>query len=191
MKTLFLILFITVSSFSFAQNRKSILKEINNYKHAFYSKASYDTTTFGLKLILNDYFIGEGYKVYLEKDSSVTFVKKITLIYTSEVPNGESQEKYKRDDSEFFVSNYITSINGLKKVVIETETKNYTEPFRPITNKRMLGTSHFNKLKLYQYLHQKFNKEKIILSKSLVEKIKAYNAKQKNKTKKIIVGKDY
>jgi len=193
MRFLILMLVLVLYNSSLGQSRKSILKEISSSKYEFYRATNYKTSSENLRWVLKNYFAKQLYSTFLEKDSTITFVKKVT-VSCSLPPDGTNEiraERYEKCSARFYVHIRLATIGELKSVVIKTKLEEYNQPFTVVYRKRQLGNYTFNKLHLYQHLHQHFNKEKFQVSLVLQSKINTYNSKQTNEKKKINLGKSY
>ena len=136
MKIIYLIIALSLTTFSFAQSRKSLLKEINNYKYKVCKSTSYQSLTNQQLLQLsNEYFKKNGYKVARSTDSSMTFIKRTTASIVT------TWDKVKH-----LIYLDIKTINSLKKIILDHETVFYKPPLSGgTTPPRSRGTFYLDK----------------------------------------------
>ncbi len=178
MKHLTLVLTVFICLNTFSQNRKKILKEIEQIKNNNYYNASYDISNENLEHLIYKYF--SEYKL-LNKDSNI-----LTLYRIDDFDAKDSYEKVKH---KLYLT--IIIVNGLKKVTLNDEVRAYSKPFTPMPNNPVKGGYKLNRKAFYKYLYNHTKQNKISYPKKLRTKIYTYNKKQKKEDKKIIEGRDY
>ena len=181
MKLILILYFSTICLFSLGQSKKSILKDINNFKYQTHSSALFPTSTDTLKWIVYDYCEREKYEFLKEDNGYLEFSKKIYAPHT------------KNQLIESYVYIDILPRGLLKLIKVDTKEVVHETPFfidGKQINKNTI-THDFDKREFYEYVFKHFNKDPLILPDELSEKIEKYNAKQTKADKKIIAGRDY
>lgn len=199
-----------ISIVSFAQNRKTILSEINSYENRIIREASYQVTGDSLSAVLSNYFTQLDYVLDTISTDGVVYLKRLLC-------QGEQQfldNNTKKRNSiyrDFFISIVYFQSNN-KPLYLQIETgliDSYTSVYEYNQAVLSLGTSSiavsgktpycfdkgklfgFNKMEARRFLYVHFYGNKIPFSDELNNKIAAYNASQKKEQKKIIAGRDY
>mgnify|MGYP000474675763 CR=1 FL=1 len=193
MKTTTLIFILFFSTALRAQNRKTLLKEINNYKYTVYEKESLATDTNNLEILIQKYFEKKDFRFALKQNDTLTFIKKVSVTYKSETHDRETHSyKTGKHENGFALFYVLIYLRNSKKQPQQPLIKSYQENLTNIkTRSVVLGRHHFNKIAFYDYLHSNTNKTKIELSLNLLEKINHYNSQQLKEKRKLIAGRDY
>jgi len=189
---LFILLISSISLFS--QSRKKLLKEINTFKTQTYKNKTYTETKWQLTQAIGLFFKEREYLVRNTPTdgNSLVFYKTILLSCSSgrnkRYHNGASYYECRR--RLVVTITFSANADQTKKIDVSTEITN-PKTFNRILYERVLGTYSFNKTELYKYIFTTFNKEEVVLSKQLQNKIEKYNKKHKKDKKKITKGRDY
>jgi hypothetical protein len=177
----------------FSQSRKSIIKEINSYKHKTYTTANYTTEYAELQALVKSYFIKEDYNIVFDNvPSRDSYSKKVTLA-SSKGYTGGNGFVYRESREKNIVHVYtITNADGTNRIEISESIRDGRNRFsKDFSNKSTLGNYKFNKDALYKFLYNFFNKQELIYPKEIEAKIETYNNSLVNPKKKIIKGRDY
>ena len=181
MKTVLLIFTLLISTFSFAQNKKSILKEITAYQYKVCKNTSYQILSIPELIKLSaEYFSTNNYKAFESSDSSVTFIKKTTV-----------SDRKTYDIAKHTVYVKIFTINNLKKIALNDETDFYREPFHGVEAPKRMGSFYLDKKAYYHYMYTQLCGGNVEPTEKLKVKIAHYNAQQTKEKKKLIAGRDY
>lgn len=193
MKTILLSLTLFFAFFSFAQNRKEILKEINSYKKITYENETLTTDTSGLKILIQDFFKHKKYHFVYEQQNTLTFVKNVPIMHKTQNYDREVYHyragRYEEMAAKYFVNVVLQSSNGKTK---QPHVYANQEIFRNRTTvSETLGKHRFNELEFYSYLHEETSGTSLEMPKKLKAKIENYNTQQTKEKKKLIAGRDY
>jgi len=193
MKTIYLLIALLLSSFSFAQNRKSLVKEINAYKYNIYESETLPTTKNELIILIQHYFSDNKYRFAYEKNDTLTFVKSVPVTYKNQSYEREIYNykagRYEERTAKFYVEVQLRSSNTKQK--IPNIYAQLEHPNNLDFNVTQMGESRFNNLDFYRYLHLNIFGSKLKLSPELYTKIENYNSQQTKEKNKLIAGKDF
>ena len=188
----------------FAQKKKVIIKEIDNYMYETISNATYETDINSLKTVLQQYFQQIDFTKTSESDTDMTFYAKvpfICLIRARRFANSANYSRYTtcyrtnyRHYTSCYQNAYVTvSIydeKSKKNIGVLTHVDKSTVSAR-IYAGTMLSSYKFDELSLRKYLYVNYYSTFVPFPERLVNSINDYNAFQDKERKKIVRSRDY
>ena len=203
MKNLLIILGFILTANAFAQKKKVIIKEIDNYMYKTISNATYETDIDSLKTVLKQYFQQDDFTKTGESDSEMTFYAKvplICLIRARRFANSADHRRYitcYRTNYKHYASCYqdayitvsIYEEKSKQNISVSTYIDNYTASMS--TYAPVFGRYKFDKLSLRKYLYVNYYSKFVPFPEHLASSINDYNAFQEKERKKIIRSRNY
>jgi len=211
MKTIYLALAILLVNLSFAQNRKSLLKEINLHKAKTINECVFPITKDSLQIVLNNYLKSDGFIFHAESDSGNVYYKTLSCSvenqFLSKTPN-----KYNIPiDRNFYITiNFITQNSSIypriqsylsdsylskKEYALAATSSGGTKSLPTDKYKQTCSYNndiyHFNQYTIKRFLYFHFNGSIITLPLELYTKIENYNKQQAKEKRQLIAGRDF
>ena len=204
MKTLLVIFGLILTTNAFAQKKKVIIKEIDNYMYETISNATYATEIDSLKTVLKQYFQQNDFTRISESDTNMTFYAKVPFICLIRARRFANLANYRRYAT-CYRTNYrhYTSCyqNAYVTVSIYDEKSKIniailTHVDKPTTSARMytgtvFGRYKFDELSLRKYLYINYYGKFVPFTEHLANSINDHNAFQDKERKKIVRSRDY
>lgn len=204
MKNLLIILGFILTANTFAQKKKAIVKEIDNYMYKTISNATYETDIDSLKTVLKQFFQQDDFTKTSESDSEMTFYTKVPLICLIRARRFANSTNYKRYITcyrtnyrhyascyqDAYVTVSIYEEKSKKNISVSTYIDNYTASTSTYA-RTVFGRYKFDKLSLRKYLYVNYYGKFVPFPGFLANSINDYNAFQEKERKKIIRSRDY
>lgn len=204
MKNLLIILGFILTANAFAQKKKVIIKEIDNYMYKTISNATYETDIDSLKTVLKQYFQQDGFTKTGESNTDMTFYAKvpfICLIRARRLANSANYRRYitcYRTNYKHYASCYqdayvtvsIYEEKSKKNISISTYIDNYTANASTYA-RTVFGRYKFDKLSLRKYLYVIYYGKFVPFPEHLANSINDYNAFQDKERGKITRSRNY
>lgn len=204
MKPLLIIFGFILATNAFAQKKKVIIKEIDNYMYKTISKATYETDIDSLKTVLKQYFQQNDFTKTRESDSEMTFYAKVPLICLIRARRFANSVNYRRyitcyrtNDRHYtscyqnaYVTISIYDEKSKKYITILTHVDKSTASASMYAG-AVLGRYKFDELSLRKYLYVNYYGKFVPFPEYLANRINDYNAFQEKERKIIIRSRNY
>jgi len=211
MKTIYLTLALLCVTFSFAQNRKTLLKEINLHTSKTINESVFPITKDSLQIVINNYLENDGFMFHSNSDSDNVYYKTLSCFGENQFIDKEPNRYNKLIARNFYITILLKAQNNgispiiqgylsdsyisKKEYALSVTSNGGTQSLPTDRDKRSCYYNntifHFNENTINRFLYSYFNGNNIPFPSELKTKIEAFNNQQTKEKRQLIAGRDF